>query len=336
MKTAIVILNYNGIKWLKKFIPTVVEHSKNDADIFVIDNGSEDESISYLEQSFSLINIISLQSNLGFAGGYNEGLKNIDHNYYILLNSDIEVTDNWISPIISILENNASVSAIQPKILSYNEKKRFEYAGAAGGYMDRLGYPFCRGRVFQHTEIDNHQYDEETEIFWASGACIFIRSKDFHMVGGFDEQFFAHMEEIDLCWRLKNLDKKIVFSAASTVYHVGGGTLNYMSPTKTYLNFRNSLFTIHKNDDRNLFIILFFRMVLDGIAFFRFLLSGQFNHSLSILKAHFSYYKMIKTLNLSRNKSVKKPYKKMTGVINKFIIWEYFIKRKKTFKKIKL
>ena len=329
MDTAVVILNFNGKSWLKKFLPSVISHSKTEADVFVIDNGSTDDSIAYLTNNHPSIKLLTLPKNLGFAGGYNEGLKQIEHTYYILLNSDIEVTKNWIDPIISTFKNNPEILAIQPKILSYKHKNKFEHAGAAGGLMDKLNYPFCRGRIFDHTETDHQQYDDLTEIFWASGACLFIRSKDFHTQGGFDEDFFAHMEEIDLCWRIKNTGGKVFFHPDSIVYHVGGGTLNYNSPQKTYLNFRNSLFMIHKNHNKNLFLIIFKRLVLDGIAGLHFLIKGQFKHLFSVIKAHYSYFGSISKLNKKRKKLAKLSYNDLAGVINISIIWDYFVKKNK-------
>jgi len=329
LDTAVVILNFNGKSWLKKFLPSVISHSKTEADVFVIDNGSTDDSIAYLTNNHPSIKLLTLPKNLGFAGGYNEGLKQIEHTYYILLNSDIEVTKNWIDPIISTFKNNPEILAIQPKILSYKHKNKFEHAGAAGGLMDKLNYPFCRGRIFDHTETDHQQYDDLTEIFWASGACLFIRSKDFHTQGGFDEDFFAHMEEIDLCWRIKNTGGKVFFHPDSIVYHVGGGTLNYNSPQKTYLNFRNSLFMIHKNHNKNLFLIIFKRLVLDGIAGLHFLIKGQFKHLFSVIKAHYSYFGSISKLNKKRKKLAKLSYNDLAGVINISIIWEYFVKKNK-------
>lgn len=332
--TAVVILNFNGLKWLTEFLPSVFVHSKNDADVFVIDNGSTDNSTDYIESNFKEISIIKLANNLGFAGGYNKGLESLKHEFFILLNSDVEVTQNWISPMIQLFKSDSSISAMQPKILSQIEKEKFEHAGAAGGYIDKFGFPFCRGRVFNSVENDNDQYNNIEEVFWASGACLFIRASDFFQNIGFDNSFFAHMEEIDLCWRLKNKGKKIVFNPASTVYHVGGGTLTYNSPKKTYLNFRNSLFMIHKNDSRNIFTIILCKLLIDGIAGIRFLLMGQFTHFFSILKAHFHYYSSISKLNQFRKNNKRKETKALKGVVNKLIIWSYFIQRKKNFKEI--
>lgn len=335
-KTAVVILNYNGLSWLTNFLPTVYLHSNNEANIVVIDNGSTDESIDFIENNFKEIQLIKLTENLGFAEGYNKGLENLKHEFFILLNSDVEVTPNWIPPMIKYFETDPTIAAIQPKILSQLDKDKFEYAGAAGGYIDKFGFPFCRGRVFNSIENDNQQYNNIEEIFWASGACLFVRAIDFFENNGFDSSFFAHMEEIDLCWRLKNKGKKIIFNPNSTVYHVGGGTLNYNSPKKTYLNFRNSLFMLHKNDSRNIFFIILFKLLIDGIAGIRFLLKGEFKHFKSVLKAHFYYYLALKQLTEFRKNNKRKQIKSLKGYVDKLIIWKYFIQRKKSFSKIVL
>lgn len=246
-KTAVVILNWNGRKFLKKFLPDVIKFSKKDAEVIVADNASTDDSVAVLKADFPEIRIIENKSNGGFAKGYNQALKLIDAEYYILLNSDIEVTENWINPVIELMESDKNIAACQPKIRSYHEKEKFEYAGAAGGFIDKFGYPFCRGRIFQSLEEDKGQYDDTVEIFWATGAALFIRAELYHKLGGMDDDFFAHMEEIDLCWRLKNEGYKIMYCPKSTVYHVGGGTLPTSSSWKTYLNFRNNFFLIYKN-----------------------------------------------------------------------------------------
>lgn len=329
MDTAIVILNFNGKSWLQKFLPTVEKHSSKEADVFVIDNGSEDDSIEYLKKEHPSTHLVVIDKNLGYAGGYNKGLEQINYPYYVLLNSDIEVTENWINPIIQTFKKDPSIIAIQPKILSYNNKSQFEYAGAAGGLMDKLKYPFCRGRVFDHVEEDKQQFEKTAEIFWASGACLFIRSKDFHDHGGFDTDFFAHMEEIDLCWRIKNNGGKILYHPESKVYHVGGGTLTYNSPQKTFLNFRNSLFMIHKNVDSKLFRSIFTRLLLDGLAGLFFLSKGQFKHLFCIAKAHYAYFFSIGKLNKKRNKTPKRSYIEHKGVAKVSIVWEYYIKKNK-------
>ena len=327
--TAVVILNYNGLNWIKKFIPTFKLHS-NEADIVIIDNGSTDKSVKFISQEYPEIKLIKLEFNLGFAGGYNEGLKQLNHTYFIIVNSDIEVTKNWISPNIKILESDENVVAVQPKIKSYHDKTKFEHAGAGGGWIDKLGFPLCRGRVIDSIETDNNQFDDICEIFWASGACLFIKSKDFFDVGGFDSTFFAHMEEIDLCWRWKNNGKSIFYCGQSTVFHVGGGTLNYNSPQKVFLNHRNNLFMIHKNYNSKLplIILIFCRLFLDGIACLKYTLSGKPSFIISILKAHFNYYNNIRELNSFRKNHKFKDFKKMKGVLNSSIIWKYYVLQK--------
>ena len=289
-KLAIVILNWNGKKWLEKFLPNVVEHSQN-AEVYVIDNGSTDDSNDFLQTNFPSVKIIKNDKNYGFAGGYNEGLKKIDAEIYCLLNSDVEVTENWTQPILELFSSDENITAIQPKVLSYNQKTHFEFAGAAGGFIDNLGYPYCRGRVFDKLEVDKGQYNDETEIFWASGCAMFIRSEDFWNQNGFDERFFAHQEEIDLCWRLINSGKKIYYTGKSTVYHVGGGTLSKQSPQKTYLNFRNNLSMMLKNlPFPKLLWLIFIRLCLDGIAGIRFGLKDGFPHLWAVARAHFGFY----------------------------------------------
>jgi GT2 family glycosyltransferase len=287
---AVVILNWNGKNWLQKFLPSVIHYSGS-AEIYVIDNQSTDNSVEFLKDEFPTVKIVVNDKNYGFAGGYNEGLKEIKNEYYCLLNSDVEVTENWIEPVLNLFKTDTSISAIQPKILSFNNKNYFEFAGAAGGLIDNLGYPYCRGRIFDDLEEDKGQYDDETEIFWASGCCLFIRSKDFWEQKGFDERFFAHQEEIDLCWRLINSGKKIFYTGKSKVYHVGGGTLNKQSAQKTYLNIRNNLSMMLKNlPFPKLIGLIFFRLCLDGIAGIYFGLKQGFPHLWAVARAHFGFY----------------------------------------------
>ena len=323
-KVAVVILNWNGKKWLEKFLPSVTTHSKN-ADIYVIDNLSTDDSISFLKENYPEIQLIFNKENYGFAAGYNEGLKEIKNEFYCLLNSDVEVTENWIDPILDLFEKNHSIAAIQPKILSYADKNRFEFAGAAGGLIDNLGYPYCRGRVFDVTELDKGQYDDETEIFWASGCSLFIRSKDFWDENGFDERFFAHQEEIDLCWRLKNKGKKIFYTSKSTVYHVGGGTLNKQNPQKTYLNFRNNLSMMAKNlPFPKVFYLIFLRLCLDGVAGIYFGLKNGFPHLWAIVRAHFAFYKQLpETIRRRGNHQISNYYQ------TKRLLFSHFLGSKK-------
>ncbi|MCB9223952.1 MAG: glycosyltransferase family 2 protein [Crocinitomicaceae bacterium] len=289
MTVAVAILNYNGADFLAKFLPSVLSNS-GDAQIWVIDNQSTDNSVEFLKEHFPQVNLVINESNGGFAKGYNDGLKNIQADYYVLLNSDVEVTPNWIQPCIDHMENDKMIAAVQPKVIAHHDKKNFEHAGAAGGFLDKNFYPFCRGRIFEEVEEDKGQYDQDLEVFWASGACMFVRADLYHQFGGFDEDFFAHMEEIDLCWRMKRQNYKVYYSGSSTVYHVGGGTLNYMNPKKTFLNFRNSLFMIVKNYDGILFFKLFKRLVLDGIAATLFLFKFQFKHFYAVFRSHMTLY----------------------------------------------
>ncbi|MDD3722839.1 MAG: glycosyltransferase family 2 protein [Lutibacter sp.] len=329
MKIAIVILNWNGKQLLEKFLPSIVTYSDfANTEIYVADNASTDDSVSFVKQQFPKIKIVQNSTNGGFAKGYNEALRHIKADIYVLINSDIEVTDGWLKPIISAFENEPNTAIIQPKILDYKNKTKFEYAGAAGGFIDKFGYPFCRGRVFSELETDLQQYNDEIEIFWASGACFFIRSSVFHELNGFDEDYFAHQEEIDLCWRAKNLSKSIKYVGKSTVYHVGGATLKEANPTKTFLNFRNSLFSLVKNLPKNkLILVILTRLVLDGFAGLKFFIELRPMHVLAIIKAHFSFYRYFFKMLKKRNKSPKTVgYYKIIS-----IVWQYFILGKKKY-----
>lgn len=329
MKVAIAILNWNGIKLLKQFLPSVVEYSAN-ADIYVIDNASSDDSITYIKSNFPTVKIIELQQNYGYAGGYNHGLKQINADVFCLLNNDVEVTPNWIQPVVNQFQKDDAIAVIQPKILDYNNKTQFEYAGAAGGFIDKFGYPYCRGRIFTSIEADNGQFNDASEIFWASGACFFIRSEVFTSYNGFDESFFAHMEEIDLCWRLFNNNQKVYYVGDSSVYHLGGGTLQNINPKKTYLNFRNSLLTLTKNADKNLFFLIFSRLILDGLAGIRFLAKLQFIHIIAILKAHLSFYVNLPKILKWRKKNIQKSnYFKIRS-----IVWKYFVLDQKIYQRL--
>ncbi len=334
-KIAIVILNWNGKKWLEKFLPCLVNNSQA-AKIYVADNNSNDESIIFLQENFPSVNIIINKINNGYAKGYNDALKKISAKYFVLINSDVEVTKGWLEPIIKLMDSNNQIAACQPKVLDYNYKEKFEYAGASGGYIDKLGYPFCRGRIFNHLEKDEEQYNNATEIFWATGACLFIRSKAFDEVNGFDEDFFAHQEEIDLCWRLKNKGYLIMVEPKSYVYHVGGGTLNASSPFKTYLNFRNNLSMLFKNlPILNLIIVILLRLILDGIAAMTFLKQRNgLQHLLAVIKAHFSFYHSIPKLIEKRKKINQNFYSK--GKIYSSILIENKIKKRNKFSEIKI
>ncbi|SDD91957.1 glycosyltransferase family 2 protein [Riemerella columbipharyngis] len=321
MKTAIAILNWNGKSWIEQFLPFVVKYS-SEADIYIIDNGSTDDSVSFIRKHFPMVKVIINDKNYGFAGGYNVGLKNIQADIFCLINSDVKVTENWLSPIIALFEKDQSIAAAQPKILSFTDKNTFEFAGAAGGFLDNLGYPYCRGRVFDEVEEDKGQYDDETEIFWASGCCFFIRAKDFFEQNGFDERFFAHQEEIDLCWRLINNGKKIYYTHLSTVYHVGGGTLSKQSPQKTYLNFRNNLSMMLKNLPKNKLWIIFPRLCLDGIAGIYFGLKNGLPHLWAVVRAHFAFYGQAKESYKRRGSRQTKKY-----YHQKWLIWKHYIRK---------
>ncbi|MCF6181485.1 glycosyltransferase family 2 protein [Lutibacter sp.] len=330
LKTAIVILNWNGKNLLEKFLPSILKYSNlPNTEIFVADNASTDNSITFLKENYPTIQIIKNKVNGGFAKGYNDALKHVNADIFCLLNSDIEVTKNWLQPIISIFENEKDTVIIQPKILDYKSNLKFEYAGAAGGFIDKYGYPFCRGRIFNEIEKDTTQFNDIKEIFWASGACFFIRSKVFFESNGFDEDYFAHQEEIDLCWRVQNKNKIIKYVGLSTVYHIGGATLKETNPKKTFLNFRNSLFSLVKNlPKKSLFSIIFMRLILDGVAGIKFIFELKPKHTFAIIKAHFSFYK---NLNKMLNKRDKANQKKDYFLV-KSAVWNYFILKKKIFK----
>lgn len=327
LSVAVVILNWNGKNHLKTYLPSVVAHSSS-AIIYLADNHSSDDSVQFVKDNYPSIKIIQNQSNDGFAKGYNDALQHVDEEYYILLNSDVEVSENWIEPVIQFMKEN-KVSIAQPKILSYTEKNKFEYAGAGGGFIDVLGYPFCQGRIFQEMEEDHGQYNEIKEVFWASGACMFIKASTFHDLGGFDERYFAHMEEIDLCWRAKNKGQQVYYVPKSTVYHLGGGTMQNSNPKKTFLNFRNSLLTLYKNDtSRFTFLKIIARLVLDGVAVFKLLIESGPKHALAIIRAHFSFYasQKIKTEKTTIN---------LKGLYKGSIAFAYFAKGQKYFYQLK-
>jgi GT2 family glycosyltransferase len=329
-QVAVIILNYNGSGFLKQFLPGVIKNSL-EADIYVIDNASTDDSINILKSLFKEVKIILLDKNYGFTGGYNKGTANILNPYWILLNSDIEVSPNWIRPILNTLQSEESIAVVQPKILDFNKKNYFEYAGAAGGEIDIFGYAFCRGRIFDHLEQDFGQYNQESDIFWASGACFGIKKEDFKSQNGFDDTFFAHMEEIDLCWRLKNKGKRIVYAHDSHVYHVGGGTLHKSNPFKTYLNYRNNLSMMLKNLPAvYVFPLIFLRLLLDGVSALKLLKDGKFKDILAILKAHFSFYAQIPRLIISRGTS----FSGFSDLKKTSIVWQFFGKKKKTYNQI--
>jgi GT2 family glycosyltransferase len=329
MNIAVIILNWNGAKLLEQFLPSVIQFSQG-ATIYVADNASTDQSIAFIEEHFPTVKIIKNDKNYGFAQGYNQALQQVEADVYALVNSDIEVTENWLQPIITTFTKEPTTAIIQPKILDYKQKERFEYAGAAGGFIDKYGYPFCRGRIFETIEKDLHQYDGTCNIFWASGACFFIRSSVYKELGGFDSDFFAHQEEIDLCWRAINKGHAIKFNSKSVVYHIGGATLQQGNPKKTFLNFRNSLLMLTKNLPKStLFQILIIRMILDGLAGIRFISQGNFWHSVAILKAHFSFYTLFLKNYKKRDSFQTKKYYKL-----KSVVYNYYVKNYKVFVKI--
>jgi GT2 family glycosyltransferase len=333
IKTAVVVLNWNGKAWLEKFLPTLVNHSQ-EATVFVADNASTDDSVDFVKSNFPSVKIIINASNGGYAKGYNDALKQIDAEYFVLINSDIEVTDGWLSPIIDLMDSDKKIAACQPKLLDYKKRNTFEYAGASGGFIDNLGYPFCRGRIFDDIEQDNGQYNDAIEVFWATGACLFVRASHYNEVGGLDEDFFAHQEEIDLCWRLKNNGYKIMVQPKSVVYHVGGGTLNAGSPFKTHLNFRNNLFMLFKNlPASSLFITIPIRLVLDGVAAFTFLSKEKgLQHVLAIAKAHFTFYFEIPKL-IAKHQKIKQK-NNLVGKVKYSILLKNKIKGIKQFSEL--
>lgn len=329
LKLAVVILNWNGKKFLAQFLPTLLSSCDSNAQVIVADNNSSDDSVPFLKEHFPSIRIIQNDSNGGFSKGYNEALKQIEAQYYCLLNSDIEVTPHWIDPIIKMFDADPKIAAIQPKILSYKEKTKFEYAGAAGGYLDYLGYPFCRGRVFESIEEDKGQYDTSKQVFWATGASLFVRSEVYHQLGGLDEDFFAHMEEIDFCWRINNLGYKIMIEPRSVVYHVGGGTLPKNNAFKTYLNFRNNLFLLLKNLPKHrIFITFLMRFFLDQVAAVVFLLKGQYKDFFAVWKAMFHFAKGYQKMKAKRGVIQEHAYS-MTYPHS--IVFAFFIQKKSKF-----
>lgn len=322
---AIVILNWNGKKYLEQFLSNVISYSGN-CRIILADNASTDDSVDFVLENFPTVEIIINDENGGFAKGYNDALKQIDSEFYILLNSDIEVTPNWVLPLYEKMKD-PSIAGCQPKVLSYSNRNQFEHAGASGGYLDRNYFPFCRGRILEKFENDEQQYDGEVEIFWATGAALMIRSEIYHKVGGLDEYFFAHMEEIDMCWRIKKLGYKFMVIPSSIIYHVGGGTLAYNSPKKLYLNFRNSLFMIVKNHEGVLFFKLVYRMFLDGIAAIRFLVRGEFKNFKSVFNAHTAMYYRLPIL-LKQRKEIKLSTinSNTKGLYKASILWARYFK----------
>ncbi len=328
---SVVILNWNGVNYLRDFLSSVCASNYPNLDIIVGDNASTDDSVKFLSENYPRVRVIVNDQNYGFAGGYNKVLEHIESDYFVLLNSDVEVPPDWIDPVIRLMESDPLIAAAQPKILSYKNKNTFEYAGAAGGFVDAFGYPFCKGRIFDTVEADQGQYDINSEVFWASGAALFIKRTKWLEIGGLDGDFFAHMEEIDLCWRLKNKGYKIMYCAESKVYHVGGGTLNSDNAYKTYLNFRNNLVLLQKNlPFLQAFLTIFVRFWLDFLALIRFFLDGQPQHAKSISKAHVYFFS-----NLFKNgrkaRVIDKSKFNSAGIYNGSMVWQYFVLKRKTF-----
>lgn len=325
-KLAIVILNYNGLAHLRHFLPTVLRHADGH-EVWVADNASTDGSVDWLKEQQPEVKLLCYAENTGYAGGYNAALRDIQAEYYVLLNSDVEVADGWLTPLLALMESDATIAACQPKIRAYDLRTHFEYAGAAGGFMDYLGYPFCRGRMFDTREEDRGQYDDIRDVFWATGACLMIRASAFQQAGGFDDRFFAHMEEIDLCWRLLNKGYRIMYCGQSMVFHVGGGTLHKSNPRKTFLNYRNNLLMMYKNlpKGRRKRTILI-RLFLDGLSSVRFMATGAWPDVWAIVQAHFAFYGMLGQFRQTTTRTQQR-----APLYYRSVVWEYFVERRTTF-----
>ena len=335
--TAVVILSYNGTKWHELFLPKIVEQAHTGYEVIVVDNASTDDTLQYVHTNFPTVQTISISINRGFAHGYYEALKQVQAKYYILLSSDFEVTDGWFPPLHTAMERHPDMAACQPKIRYWRERELFEYAGAGGAFMDNYGYLFCRGRIFFDIEKDNGQYNDDIEVFWASGGCLVVRADLYHKVGGLDHDFYAHMEEVDLCWRLKNAGYKIGYIGSSLVYHVGGSVISYGSPQKLYYNFRNNLILLIKNEKGSKLLWLFpLRIMLDVAAALRLLLKGEFRQTYTIFKAHFHFYGSLSKW-LNRRSDCKKliTNRNETGIYRRSIVLDYFFKKRKKFDQLK-
>ena len=336
MKVAVVILNYNGAAMLERFLPSVIGYSPG-AEIVVADNASNDDSVAIVAKDFPGVRLIQLGRNYGFADGYNKALEQVDAEYFLLLNSDVEVTEGWLEPLLSFMDGNPNAVACQPKILAYNNKTQFEYAGAAGGFVDRYGYPYCRGRLFDSVEDDKGQYDDARRVFWATGAAMMVRCDAFRKAGGLDGRFFAHMEEIDLCWRMLARGGEIYVVPQSTVYHVGGATLNKSNPRKTFLNFRNNLLMLYKNlPSDELRSVMRMRGLLDYVAALKFLLTGAWGDFKAVLRARREYKRMRGEYRVVREQNLAAT---VVSVIEEravfSLLWQYYVKGKKHFSQLK-
>lgn len=329
------VLNWNGQKLLERFLPSLAEHSA-EADIFLVDNASGDDSVVWTQEHHPEVNIIRHEANYGYAGGYNRAVRHIPHSWIVMINSDVQVEAGWLKPLMEEMDKNPQMAAAQPKILDLQFPAKFEYDGAAGGFIDKWGYPFCRGRLFDNLEEDNGQYDQKQEVFWATGACLLVKREPFLLVGGLDEQFFAHMEEIDLCWRLKKAGYKIMALPKSRVWHMGGGTLSHQSSRKTYLNFRNNLYLLYKNLPQPPWRTLLWRMVLDGLAAFQFLAKGEPTFFGAVFKAHIHFYKALPYLKKARSKfKYRDVNHTLTGTYNGSVVWAYFARKQKVFTELR-
>jgi GT2 family glycosyltransferase len=333
MHIAVVVLNYNGRDLLRHYLPSIVQYSQ-EADVWVIDNASTDDSVEMLKAEFPAVKLVVNKSNTGYAGGYNEGLRQISSDVYVLINSDVEVTIDWLKPIAKAFQNDPQLGAAQPSILNDKKRDHYEYAGAAGGFIDRFGYPFCRGRIFDTLESIRPEYKSAIDCFWASGACMFVRAEVFHEMEGFYAGYFAHMEEIDLCWRMQSAGYAVRCIGESTVYHLGGGTLDYQNARKVYLNFRNNLIMLGRNlPARDRFRITFIRMLLDGLSAVRFLLDGKFSFFSAVFRAHMDYYRHIPKI-MSYRMGRKRKWRALQGRYNGSVVWAYFVRWKKRFSEI--
>jgi len=329
MQTAVVILNWNGRHMMEKFLPSVTANTTGDAEVIIADNGSTDDSIEFLHSHYPSLRIIQLDQNYGFAEGYNRALAQVEADYYVLLNDDVEVTPHWIEPVIAQMQQNTQTAICQPKLLMYDRRDTFEYAGAAGGFIDSYGYPFCRGRLFDVVEQDHGQYDDPREIFWASGAAMFVRADVWHQLGGLDGDFFAHMEEIDFCWRAKNKGYRVEYCPQSVIYHVGGGTLPKSNPRKTYLNFRNNLSMLYKNlPDGRLNRVLLLRLVLDYVAALKFLLERKPKEFQAVFQAHRDYRRRKPGLRLKRE--ALRP-RQVSCIYRGHLLLDFYLRGKKHF-----
>jgi GT2 family glycosyltransferase len=335
--TAVVILSYNGKKWHELFLPQIIAEADTGYEVIVADNASTDDTLQYIQQNFPTVKTVQIAVNHGFASGYYEALKQIQAKYYVLLSSDFEVTAGWFPPLANAMQRYPGLAACQPKIRYWRERDFFEYAGAGGGFMDKWGYLFCRGRMFNDLEKDNGQYDDDIEVFWASGGCLMVRADLYHQLGGLDKDFYAHMEEVDLCWRMKNAGYKIGYIGQSTVYHVGGSVISYGSPQKLFYNFRNNLILLLKNERAiKLFWLFPLRFVLDGIAGLQMLLKGNIVGMFTIVKAHFNFYiNLGKWLRQRKEAQKHVTHRNEEGIYTHSVIWQYFALRKKTFPKLK-